>query len=419
MRNIRWLLVASMVCGVMVRESLACPFCSAVSQTFAEEMNSMDVVVLADFVEGIEEEPQPGSNVAIPKSIFQVTHLVKGKAWAQVGQKIEAEYFGKPDKKAAYLIMGTDPPHLMWTRPLAMSEDGRDYLIQVANLPKDPGRLKFFLDYLEHRDEMLARDAYDEFAKAPYEDVIALRPHIDRQQMVDWINDSDVPVSRRRLYLTMLGVAGTESDADLLETFMRSKDRKKKAGLDAMIACYLTLKGDAGLPLIEQLFLGNKQAEYSDTYAAIMAFRFHGTEGNVIPRDQLLVGLRMVLERPDLADLVIPDLARWEDWTVMPQLVQLFKDADEDSNWVRVPVVNYLRACPLDDAKSYLDELTQVDPDAVKRASTFFPFAKPGAKQRSRDVADDSKPDSDQAGDTTDKKAKVDVVERPPAATGS
>lgn len=416
MRNIRWLLVASLVCGILVSESRACPFCSAVSQTFAEEMNSMDVVVLANFLEGIKEEPQPGSTAAIPKSVFEVTHLVKGKAWAKAGQRIEAEYFGKPDKKAIYLIMGTDPPHLMWTRPLAMSEDGQNYLIQVASLPKDPSRLKFFLNYLEHRDEMLARDAYDEFAKAPYEDVISLRPHIDRQQMVDWITDTDVPVSRRRLYLTMLGVAGTEKDADMLETFMRSNDRKKKAGLDAMIACYLTLKGNAGLPLVEKLFLGNKEAEYSDTYAAIMAYRFHGTEGDVIPRNQLLVGLRMVLERPDLADLVIPDLARWEDWSVMPRLVQLFQDADEDSNWVRVPVVNYLRACPLDEAQGYMEELTKIDPDAVKRASTFFPFAKPSGKQRSGNVADDSKSDEDQGDDTTE---KADVVERPPAATGS
>jgi hypothetical protein len=39
------------------------------------------------------------------------------------------------------------------------------------------------------------------------------------------------------------------------------------------------------------------------------------------------------------------DLARWEDWSSMDRLVQLFKDSeDDDSNWVRVPVINYLRA---------------------------------------------------------------------------
>ena len=80
-----------------------------------------------------------------------------------------------------------------------------------------------------------------------------------------------------------------------------------------------------------------------------------------------------MLDRPELADLVIPDLARWEDWSVMEQLVKLFKTADEKTSWVRVPVINYLRACPLPEAKQHLTSLEKIDPDAVRRASTFFP----------------------------------------------
>ena len=67
----------------------------------------------------------------------------------------------------------------------------------------------------------------------------------------------------------------------------------------------------------------------------------------------------MMLERPQLADLVIPDLARWEDWSVMDRLVDLFKNANDDSNWVRVPVINYLRACPLPAAKERIDRIGQ------------------------------------------------------------
>jgi hypothetical protein len=81
-----------------------------------------------------------------------------------------------------------------------------------------------------------------------------------------------------------------------------------------------------------------------------------------------------MLDRPQLADLVIPDLARWEDWEAMPRLVELFKTADEKSSWVRVPVINYLRACPLPEAKKYMAELEKIDPAAVRRANSFFPF---------------------------------------------
>ncbi len=45
-------------------------------------------------------------------------------------------------------------------------------------------------------------------------------------------------------------------------------------------------------------------------------------------------GLRAVLEREEMADLVIPDLARWEDWSVIERLTSLFTDAKKESNWV-------------------------------------------------------------------------------------
>jgi hypothetical protein len=57
----------------------------------------------------------------------------------------------------------------------------------------------------------------------------------------------------------------------------------------------------------------------------------------------------------------------------MDKLFELYKNADEKTSWVRVPVVNYLRACPLPKAKALLKECEKIDPQSVKRANTFFP----------------------------------------------
>lgn len=81
------------------------------------------------------------------------------------------------------------------------------------------------------------------------------------------------------------------------------------------------------------------------------------------------------------ADLVILDLARWEDWEVISKLCDLFIKADENSSWVRVPVVNYLRACPLPLAKEKIEQLKLVDADAVKRAMMFFPLTSDKKKE--------------------------------------
>ncbi len=181
----------------------------------------------------------------------------------------------------------------------------------------------------------------------------------------------------------------------LLEEMLKSQDRKSKSGLDALVACYLILQGPEGMPLIEELFLKNTKAEYADTYAAIMALRFHGTEATAISKERLLKGLRYMLERPQLADLVIPDLARWEDWCSMDRLVELFKKSDEKTSWVKVPVVNYLRACPLPAAKDYIKELEKLDPESVKRAHTFFPLPTGSALRRNqanREVGEFTRP---------------------------
>lgn len=363
---------------LLTSKATACPFCSAATQTFTEEITGMDAVVIATLI----ESPQNAKSVLaaefaedIAKSKFKVTAVIKGTDLVKPGDVIETLYFGEAKKERSFLVMAVDPQNLMWSTPLILTKRAETYVSQLLKVPqKGTGKLRFFQDYLEDEDEMLARDAYDEFAKAPYDEVKALKQYMKHDQLIEWIKDRDIPASRRRLYLTLLGVCGSDADLPLLEKMLRSEDRREKAGLDAMIACYLTLRGAEGMPLIEELFLKNAKAEYADTYAAIMAIRFHGNENDIIPKKRLLVGLRYMLERPQLADLVIPDLASWEDWSQVDRLVTLFKEADEKTSWVRVPVVNYLRACPHPEAKARIQELEKVDPEAVKRARTFFPF---------------------------------------------
>jgi hypothetical protein len=362
----------------------ACPFCSAQSQTFSEEMEAMDVVVLAKLTAPPTPVEVANPADAVSKAKFEVVENLKGPALAAEGSKLEALYYGEAEVGRVFLIMGViegegeSKSAVVWSTPISTTKRSRAYLGQLAKLPKSgPDRLEFFQAHLEDNEEILARDAYDEFAKAPYDDVKALKLKMNHDQLVKWIEDPNVSASRRRLYLTMLGVCGTEQDLPLLADMLKSDNKQHKSGLDALIACYLTLRGAEGVALIEDLYLKNPKAEYADTYAAIMALRFHGTESDVVPVKRIVEAMRHMLDRPELADLVIPDLARWEDWESLDRLVTLFKNADEKSSWVRMPVVNYVKACPLPEAKEKLKELEKIDPAAVKRANAFFPFGPP------------------------------------------
>ena len=350
----------------------ACPFCNAVSQTLRQEMGSMDAVVIATSL-----QDDTTRNKETGEVLMKVEVVLKGADLIKVGQEVKAIYYGEVSIGRRFMLSGVDPPDLQWSC-LPVSKRAEKYIGNITKLPDDSlERLRFYHKFLQDEESMLARDAYDEFAVAPYDAVKKLGPEMDRKQLLEWIGDPEMATDRKRLYLTMLGVCGDETNLPFLEKMLRSTQKSTRGGLDALIACYLTLAGEKGLPLVDELFLANKKAPYADTYAAIMAVRFHGTEGDVLPRSALVESLHHVLDRKDLADLVIPDLARWSDWSQIDRLVDLFVKADPDNNWVRVPVVNYLRACPLPAAKEALKKLEAIDPESVRRANTFFSIPVP------------------------------------------
>lgn len=358
--------------GWFVGRADACPFCSAVSQTLRQEMQTMDAVVIATSIQNDTlRDPDSGEVEMRVEKVLKGDHV-------EPRQVVTAIYYGQVEPGRRFLLSGVLAGEMQWSC-LPVSKAAEDYIVKVSKLPEDDGaaRLRFFQEYLDHDDPMLTRDAYDEFASAPYSDVQAIRDSMDHDQLLEWIQQPDLSPERKRLYLTMLGVCGSEKDVPMLAKMLRSTQKSSRSGLDALIACYLTLAGEPGLELVDELFMANKKSSYADTYAAIMAIRFHGTEGGVIARSALVNSLHHILQREDLADLVIPDLARWKDWSQVEKVKQLFLTSDAENNWIRVPAVNYLRACPLPAADEAIKELEKVDPDSVRRANTFFSIPKP------------------------------------------
>ncbi len=333
----------------------------------------MDAVVIAEATE------RSVPNVQTGEVMLKINRVIKGDEHVKVGQAVSVVYFGEVPAGRRFMLSGVNPSDMQWSA-MPLTEESEQYVITVTSMPDDAlERLKYFQQFLQSDDSMLRRDSYDEFAITPYPVIQSLKPFMDREQLIRWVQDAEMPADRKRLYYTMLGVCGQEEDAEFLKKMITSSQASSRAGLDALVACYLMLAGEQGLPLVNEQFLANAQSPYADTYSAIMSLRFHGTEADKIPRSELVKSLHLVLDRKDLADLVIPDLARWGDWSQIDRLVQLFIDADADNNWVRVPVINYLRACPLPEAEAALEKLREIDPESVRRASSFFSVPIPQA----------------------------------------
>ncbi len=411
-------IVAGLLCWMSASTS-ACPFCKATSQTLSEELAAADATVIATLKKAapttdLNDPSAESASAAYTGAIFRVQKVLKGENRIKVGDEIEVVYFGSDPVDKQFLINSLGGEKLDWATPLPLSTRAVEYIEKLSSLPASGSeRLKFFMGHLEDPDPLLAQDAYDEFARAPYESLIDLKDDLDRAQLVIWINDPQVGPTHRRLYLTMLGVCGTAEDVAMLESLLKydyesmrpgiamliatmgvggsslgvplvnelahADVRAKQQCLDALIAAYLKLKGPDGLELIEQRFLDNPQSEYTQLYSAIMALRFHGEESNEIPRERLVKSLRLLLDNSEIADQVIPDLTRWEDWEIMDRLVEMFKQSDEDG-WIRQPVLAYLLTAaeqPGDVGKkatAAVDEFETLDPTGVKRARSYLSF---------------------------------------------
>lgn len=359
---------------------LACPFCESIGPTIADEIKTADLAATGRLVR-IAKPPEPaptddnplGFLPEGPKGTFEVTHVFKGDDDVQPTGKIETAFAGTEPVGSDFLLLGYREPQRYWSTPMALPGPAGKYVLEVVKLPESgPERLRYFLDYLQHSETMLDKDAYDEFAKAPYEDVKALAPHFNREKLWKWIGDDQIAASRKRLYYLMLSLCGQAEDREKLEQMLvnRSHDVPTEA-LDSIIAAYLALAGVEGMPLIEEQFFTGADTSREDVFAAVTAVRFHGEEEDIIPRPRLQEAFRRLLDKPQTAELVVSDLARWEDWTVMDRLVELFRTAEPSTYFIRTPVVQYLSVCPLPEAKQYLEELKAIDPQAVTRGMYF------------------------------------------------
>ena len=148
---------------VAIELSLACPFCSAVSLTFAQEINQSEVAVIARLI-----EPPPSSALGLnaegplPLAKFEVLDVLKGEdlllsSGFLDGEKlIDAIMLEATTPGGLYLVMGIKSPDFIWSNPIAINKRAVEYLKKLDQLPASgPDRLAFFQQYLEDKDDVL------------------------------------------------------------------------------------------------------------------------------------------------------------------------------------------------------------------------------------------------------------------------
>jgi hypothetical protein len=355
----------------------SCPLCDALATTISDDLRDARTVVLARVVDVERDAPKTGPHYAR----FEIVRVLKNSGiHASSLDTIES-----PDRsqwvytndvlprEQLCLLLSYTSEDLQWTLPLPLSTQSARYVSGLIEMPEDGNRrLEYFLPYLQSTETMIADDAYNEFARRPMSDIGRIRNRLDRAAYIAMLRDPETKPRLRSLLWMLLSLCGRTSDTQLFDEAIAANNLQTESihiDLPASIACYIVLGGEAALRRIERDFLKDRMASTSNIHAAISALRVVGQEFDCYSLDRLSRCMHLALERSDLADFVIPDLARWEDWTAFEQLEQLFFDADEDSSFVRIPIINYMHLCPHPNAASALQKMERADPNSARRAA--------------------------------------------------
>lgn len=378
------LLLASLISPLPA--ALACPFCGVAQMTLTEQLAQADAAALVQWVGGEKDtEAKPGNTT------YQVKQVVKGPKSLAKDQKVTLDRYRTAKPGDLFFLLGTDigdGKGLEWGSPLEVSETSFNYMAQAPSPEAPPAkRLAYFLKFMEFPDPIVSNDAFGEFANAQYKDIEQIADQLPKEKIRKWIANPETQATRLGLYGMMIGLCGDDTDAEALEKRILVQTDEFRLGIDGLMGGYLLIKKDKGLDVLDKHKLQNKKIPFSETFAAMQALRFMWTYGTGrIAPERLQQSMRILLDRPEMADLVIADLARWKDWSVQDKLMKMYGEGEYNIPSIKRAIVRYMLVSSKDVANSggatvpphatngqkLLEEIRKKDPKTVSEAERFF-----------------------------------------------
>lgn len=376
LRSWKSLVVAAVVALSLLgtRFATACPFCSSPSLTLAEQVANSDATALVQWVSATK--PVEGQDDG--STVFAVKQILRNyKDGFKVGDKITLPRYRAAKVGDLSMVLGTQTGkanNIEWGSPLEVTDASFNYIAHAPS-PETPAakRLEYYSKFLEFSDELISNDAYGEFANAPYADIALIADKLPRDMIRKWVTSPQTPATRLGLYGLLMGLCGTAEDAKLIEAKITTPTDDFRLGIDGLISGYLLLTGSKGLNLIDETKLRNKDVKFSETYAAMSAVRFMWQYGEGrIEKERLRESMRILLDRPELADLVIADLCRWKDWSIQDRLMKIYGEGEFNVPSMKRAIVRYMLVGSRDVPKEAVAGDNSKLPEHVEKARKYL-----------------------------------------------
>ena len=357
--------------GAVARAVPGCPFCGPTEPPFSHRLAKCDAALQVKWVSLVGDE-----TTMTAVTTFEVVEVLRGKAEDfKPGSRVTIPFARDGQPGDLFLLFrepGEDEP--TWTEPVEVTE-GRYGYIRQAPYPETSNRLVFFLKFLEVADEEIAADAFAEFSRAEYKDVAVLAPKLPREKLRTWLASKDLKRQvRLGLYGMLLGLSGDDSDAAFLESLImaRPDPEQPRFGIDGMMAGYILLQRERGLNKLLDAKFNDPLAE-DDLLPIRNALVFIWDYArDRVPAEALPAAMRRFLDRPRFAASVLPDLARWKDWSVLDRLTTSYGKPPFDSDLSKQDIVKFALVCEKDGLKQAPNSPPVPPPASALKARAFL-----------------------------------------------
>lgn len=356
----------------------------------AQQISEAHIVAL---VEWVRSDIPPENGRGDRTTTFKVMRLFKNALQGLViGQEDDFAGYQRGERGSLFMLTGVinfREFRIDW-KLQDSTEASFDYAISCPEPAATmKTRLEFYIKHLEHADDLIASDVFLAIASTPFADLRQVADKLPKKELVRWVLD-DVCETRRELYGTLIGICGDAKYVKLIEREILKNPEDFRLGIDGVMSGYLLLTGEEGLAILDQHKLRNRKIPFSETYAAMNALRFMWRDGDGrIEKERLGKSMRILLDRPELAELVIADLARWEDWGEQDRIAKMYGEGEFNITSIKKAIVRYLIRSsgefekdpnPYPDnepehrkkAREYLESITKRDPKTVENARRFL-----------------------------------------------
>ena len=323
---------------------------------------------------------EPGALPGSGATEFRVEKIVKSDPQFPLGTSVTlARYVPVLDSKDpprflvfCNVVQGKLDPYLgRQTKTRAVV----DY-VEEARAERAKGKqaaLRYYARFLDHADDLIAEDAFLEFARSGDQEVGHAAKSLNAAQLRKLLRKPMLDADRISMFAFLLGNCGDAGDAAMLKKRIESAQSEDMRALDGLLGGFIALRPREGWQLTKDI-LADRRAGFLKKYAALRTVRFYMGWQPARTKPAMLGAYQQVVSDGEMADLAIEDLRRWKAWDLTPLILSQYGKASHDAPIVKRGIVRYALCCPLAEARGFLERIRGRDGELVRDIAESLEF---------------------------------------------